>query len=51
MSNIWNKRLPQKIDPFWFQKKKVVAPGYYLRKENTVTWFQQSLFLYPLSQM
>ena len=32
-------------------KKKVVAPGYYFRKENTVTWFQQSLFLYPLSQM
>ena len=45
MSNIWNIRLPQKIDPFWFKKKKVVAPGYY------VTWFQQSLFLYPLSQM
>ena len=50
MSNIWNKRLPQKSIPFGF-KKKAVAPGYYLRKENTVTWFQQSLFLYPLSQM
>ena len=32
VNNIWNNRLPQIIAPFWYEKKEIIASGYYSRK-------------------